>query len=129
MKNSLIMPCPVAKLSKGVGSTIFIYKKRSISEQLMERLTKGLKLREIGFFFTMILLLNASSKHVGSIGTGSNIKICNFFHKMTIIQFRVLCMVESVLFQKGLFLAKKVGQVKVFAGVRSSPFNTVVLHP
>ena len=29
--------------------------------------------------FNMILLLNASSKHVGSIGTGSNIKICNFF--------------------------------------------------
>ena len=28
MKNSLIMPCPVAKLSKGVGSTIFIYKKK-----------------------------------------------------------------------------------------------------
>ena len=71
----------------------------------MEMLTKQLILREFCLFFSMLLLLNASPKDVGSMSIGSNIKMCNFFHKVTIIQSQVLQMVEIVLSQKELNLA------------------------
>ena len=68
-------------------------------------LTKWLKLRKFGLLFSMLLLLNASFKDVKSISIRSSMKMCNFFHKDSIIPSQVLWMVEDILSRKWLNMA------------------------
>ena len=63
-------------------------------------LTKWLKLRKLGLLFSMLLLLNASFKDVRSMSIGSSMKMCNFFHKNSIIPSQVLWMAEDILSRK-----------------------------